>query len=195
MQIDLNSHLYGVEEFLSNYFEGRDISKATFYKESKQKRVELIERYCLNKETGIYCDYNFVKNTRNDVISVACFMPYYYGFAKEECNIIAVYNALKTKGGVASCQDVGNYEYQWGYPNIWAPHQYFAYNALVKYGYEEQSEELRLNYVNLLSSVFERTGALWERYDENGEAKDLEYPTQKMLGWTGGVYRFFTLIK
>ena len=42
-----------------------------------------------------------------------------------------------------------------------------------------------------LSSVFEKTGVLWERYDENGAAKDLEYPTQMMLGWTAGVYRYF----
>jgi hypothetical protein len=45
----------------------------------------------------------------------------------------------------------------------------------------------------LLSSAFDKTGALWERYDENGPAADLEYPTQKMLGWTAGTYRYFSL--
>ncbi len=28
---------------------------------------------------------------------------------------------------------------------------------------------------------------------ENGEAKDLEYPTQQMLGWTAGVYTYLCL--
>ena len=93
-------------------------------------------------------------------------------------------------GGV-SCQDTGDDIYQWGYPYIWAPHQYFAYKALMRYGLKTEAEELRLNYMRLLSSVYERTGVLWERYDENGEAKDLEYPTQQMLGWTAGVYRYF----
>ena len=191
-QIDLNSHLYGVEEFLYEYFLDKDLAKAEFYKTRKETRVKLIEKYCYNPKTGIYCDYNFVKQSVNDIISVACFMPYYYGFAKRSGDLLAVYDALKTKGGVASCQDIGKHGYQWGYPFIWAPHQYFAYNALARYGYAEQSERLRVDYINLLSSVFERTGALWERYDENGQAKDLEYPTQKMLGWTAGVYRYLT---
>ena len=26
---------------------------------------------------------------------------------------------------------------------------------------------------------------------ENGAAADLEYPTQQMLGWTAGIYRYF----
>ena len=82
------------------------------------------------------------------------------------------------------------YNYQWGYPNIWAPYQYFDYNALNRYGLKKEAEELRKNYMNLLETVFDKTGALWERYDENGNAKDLEYPTQEMLGWTAGVYNF-----
>lgn len=194
VQIDLNSHLYGVENFLFEYFNNRDKKLAEYYKERKEKRLVLIEKYCFNQKTGVYCDYNFVTKKQNDIISIACFMPYFYGFAKKDGNISLVYQALKTKGGVASCQDVGSYEYQWGYPFIWAPHQYFAYNSLIKYGYKEQGEELRLNYTKLLSCVYERTGTLWERYDENGEAKDLEYPTQEMLGWTAGVYRYFTSV-
>ena len=80
------------------------------------------------------------------------------------------------------------YSYQWGYPNIWAPHQYFAYVALKNYKFIEDAKYLRNGYLNLLSSVFNKTGALWERYDENGNAVDLEYPTQQMLGWTAGCY-------
>ena len=109
-------------------------------------------------------------------------------------NLRLVYERLKTKGGVTSCQDIGTYEYQWGYPYIWAPYQYFAYEALVAYGLKDEAEELRNSYMRLLYSVFEKTGVLWERYDENGAAKDLEYPTQKMLGWTAGVYRYFSLL-
>lgn len=193
VQLDLNCHLYGVEDFLCEYFSDKDAKKAEFYNKSKEKRVELIEKYCFNPKKGVYCDYNFVTQSTNDIISVACFMPYFYGIARNSENILDVYNRLKTNGGVASCQDVGKYDYQWGYPFIWAPHQFFAYKALKNYGCFKQCEELRLNYMTLLSTVFDKTGALWERYDENGQAKDLEYPTQKMLGWTGGVYRYFSL--
>ena len=47
--------------------------------------------------------------------------------------------------------------------------------------------------MNLLLTIFEKTGTLWERYDENGQAADLEYPTQTMLGWTAGTYRYFSM--
>ena len=36
-------------------------------------------------------------------------------------------------------------------------------------------------YIKLLEKEYHKTGRLWERYDENGPAADLEYPTQKML--------------
>jgi alpha,alpha-trehalase len=132
-----------------------------------------------------------VADKKNEVVCAACFLPYYYGFARKESNLSFVYQKLCTKGGIASCEDIGQVGYQWGFPNVWAPHQYFAYKALRGYGLETEAEELRGNYTRLLSTVYEKTGALWERYDENGAAPELEYPTQKMLGWTAGVYNYF----
>ena len=196
VQIDLNSHLYGLEDFLCNYFEGKDKEKHEYYKAQRDKRLELIEKYCYNEKAGVYCDYDFVSKKKNDIICSACFLPYFYGFAKDGgSGAKRVYEELKCKGGIVVCQDTGDTEFQWGYPYIWAPCQFFAFNALNKYGFYNEAEELRLNYINLLSSVFERTGALWERYEEDGEAKDLEYPNQKMLGWTAGVYRYFSMQK
>ena len=194
VQIDLNSHLYGVENFLYNYFRDKNKEKADAYKAKRDKRVELIEKYCYNEQTGAYCDYDFVSQKKNDIICAACFLPYFYGFATRG-DLTVVYKTLKGKGGVAACQDTGDWEYQWGYPYVWAPYQFFAYCALDNYGLKREAEELRLDYLAMLNSVFDRTGALWERYDFDGEAKDLEYPTQKMLGWTGGVYRYFSIKK
>ena len=120
----------------------------------------------------------------------ASFLPYFYEFARKDSSPAAIYDKLKTKGGVVSCEDTGDRRYQWGYPYIWAPHQYFAYVALKNYGEHERAEELRINYTKLLSNTYDKTGFLWERYTEEGNAPDLEYPTQKMLGWTAGVYRY-----
>ena len=191
VQIDLNAHLYGVEAFLAHYFQDKNQEKSRYYEQRKERRLQLIEKYCFNEKTGTYCDYNFVQGKKNEIVCGACFLPYFYEFARKESNILLVYDALKTKSGIVSCQDTGEYIYQWGYPNIWAPHQYFAYVSLKNYGYIQEAESVRTGYMKLLSSVFEKTGALWERYDENGEAKALEYPTQEMLGWTAGVYRYF----
>ena len=190
VQIDLNSHLYGVERFLSDYYRGKNEEKSAYYQAQKERRLALIERYCYNEKTGVYADYNFVQNKRNNVVCAANFLPYFYGFARKDSKISAIYEKLKTKGGVVSCEDTGDRNYQWGYPYIWAPHQYFAYVALKNYGEQERAAELCRNYTELLSNTFDKTGFLWERYTEDGNAPDLEYPTQKMLGWTAGVYRY-----
>lgn len=195
VQIDLNSHLYGLEKFLFEYFTGKDEQKAAYYRAQAERRVELIERYCFNENTGAYCDYDFVSGKKNEIVCCACFLPYYYGFARKGAGVAFVYETLKTKGGVAACQDTGDYVYQWGYPYIWAPYQYFAYKALIRYGYTSQAAELRERYMRLLSDTFDKTGTLWERYDENGNAADLEYPTQPMLGWTAGVYNYLYSVK
>ena len=189
-QIDLNSHLYGLERCLYEYFMDKDEEKASYYREKMQVRADLIEKYCYDEERGFYCDYDFVKGKRG-IAATACFLPYFYGFAKHGEGVAKLYEILKTKGGVTACQDVGVTGYQWGYPYIWPPCQYFAYVALKNYGYNDLAADIRDNFVTLLTTVFEETGALWERYDENGPAADLEYPTQKMLGWTAGVYRYF----
>ena len=117
-----------------------------------------------------------------------------HGLAKDCSGLPYLYDALKCKGGVVACEDTGVYSYQWGYPFIWAPHQFFAHEALYKNGFKVQAKELRENYMQLLSDTFDKTGRLWERYDENGAAADLEYPTQPMLGWTAGVYTHFYFI-
>lgn len=190
VQIDLNSHLYGVEDILANYFKDRNAEKYAYYNAQKNARVERIEKYCFNPKTGTYCDYNFVADKKNEIVCAACFLPYYYGYARKDGNVLHVYNVLKTKGGVAACQETEAKGFQWGYPYIWAPYQYFAYKALKNYGANEQAAELRANYMRLLSTVYDETQFLWERYDENGRAAELEYPTQPMLGWTAGVYNY-----
>ena len=194
-QIDLNAHLYGVEQFLEGFYRGKDEEKFAYYQAQKERRLALIEKYCYNEKTGVYADYNFVQNKRNNVVCAASFLPYFYGFARKDSSPAAIYDKLKTKGGVVSCEDTGDRNYQWGYPYIWAPHQYFAYVALKNYGEEERADELCSNYTQLLSNTYDKTGFLWERYTEEGNAPDLEYPTQKMLGWTAGVYRYLQSIK
>ena len=191
VQIDLNSHLYGVENFLTQYFSGKNEEKRLFYEKQKQIRLKLIKKYCYNETTGLYYDYNVLTKKRSSRICAACFLPFYYGFAKDKSSLYKLYEKLTTESGVVACEDTGEYIYQWGYPNIWAPHQYFAYVALKENGLDELAAELSDNYMKLLEKEFLRTGKIWERYDTGGVAKSLEYDTQPMLGWTAGVYNYF----
>ncbi|MBE7077866.1 MAG: hypothetical protein E7377_04090 [Clostridiales bacterium] len=191
VQIDLNAHLYGVEEFLCDYYRDKNSSKSEQYRQQKERRLHLLNTYCYDTERGIYFDYDFVAKKRSNVISAACFLPWFYGFGVGRYGLKTVFARLFGGNGVYACEDVGDQSYQWGYPNIWAPHQYFAYEALHRNGLTEEAEHLAKGYMNLLATAFEKTGCLWERYDDNGVAPSLEYTTQEMLGWTAGVYNHF----
>ena len=191
VQIDLNAHLYGVEEFLCDYYRDKNSSKSEQYRQKKEMRLQLLHTYCYDAEQGVYFDYDFVTKKRSNVISAACFLPWFYGFEIRRYGLKTVFEHLFGGNGVYACEDVGDQSYQWGYPNIWAPHQYFAYEALRRNGLTEEAERLAKGYIGLLAAAFEKTGCLWERYDDNGVAPSLEYTTQEMLGWTAGVYNHF----
>ena len=191
VQIDLNAHLYGVEDFLSRYYQDKNEGKYKRYRASKEKRLQLLNTYCYDAQKGIYFDYNFVTGQRSEVVCAACFTPWFYGFGRGRYGLKAVYDRLICKSGVYACENLGDESYQWGYPNLWAPHQYFAYEALRKNGLLFEANGLAKGYMKLLSDVFKKTGCLWERYHENGVAPSLEYTTQEMLGWTAGVYNHF----
>lgn len=191
VQIDLNAHLYGVERFLTDYYADKDGVKRALYQKASEKRLFLINKYCYDEKTSLYFDYNYVIEKLNNKICAACFLPFFYGIPENGRELSTIYAKLKTNGGVVACEDTGEYVYQWGYPNIWAPHQYFSYVALKKYGFNEFAEDLAQNYMALLEKEFKKTGKIWERYDKDGVAKALEYETQPMLGWTAGVYNYF----
>lgn len=191
VQIDLNAHLYGVEQFLASYYQTKNLIKSEQYRQKQKKRLRLLEAYCYDKEQGIYFDYDFVAKKRSNVICAACFLPWFYGFGVGMDGLKRIFDRLFSGSGIYACEDLGDRSYQWGYPNIWAPHQYFAYEALVRNGLEEEAKRLAKGYVALLAVAFEKTGCLWERYDDEGVAPSLEYTTQEMLGWTAGVYNHF----
>lgn len=195
VQIDLNAHLYGVEEFLCNYYQDKNEQKSQQYRANLEKRLQLLNKYCYDVEKGIYFDYNFVTQKQSGVICAACFTPWFYGFGGGRYGLKAVFDRLSCKSGIYACENFCDASYQWGYPNLWAPHQYFAYEALRKNGLIAEANALLNGYMKLLSDVFEKTGCLWERYHEDGVAPSLEYTTQEMLGWTAGVYNHFYRIK
>ena len=87
-------------------------------------------------------------------------MPYYYQIPEKGDGLKLLYNTLKNKGGIYACEDVGDNAYQWGYPNIWAPHQYFVFVALKNYDFDKEANELRDNYMALLEKEFNRTGKI-----------------------------------
>ena len=193
---DLNSLMYAFEENMHDFaMELGSGEEAVVWSKLAEKRGELCRRYLKNAD-GIFMDYNFVEQNRNDIFSAACFYPLYCGMATKEEAKIARESLCRIEAeyGIATCEKTdapGNY--QWGYPNGWAPMQMIVVGGLLRYGYMEDAWRIMKKFVYLVEKCYEHSGHLWEKYnvvDGNVDVQD-EYEMPTMLGWTFGVYVWF----
>ena len=193
---DLNSLLYALEDNLAFFaMELNRMEEAKAWKTQREKRAMLCRKYLKSAE-GLFMDYHLPSQTRTTIFSAAAFYPLYCGMAtKEEAE--AAKNALfrlETEYGVLTCEKndtPGNY--QWNYPNGWAPMQLIVAGGLLRYGYQEDALRIARKFMDTLERCFEQTGHFWEKYnilEGNIEAVN-EYEMPAMLGWTFGVYRCF----
>ena len=181
----LNTLLYGLEKTLAEYYEDKDEGKREKYACAAAVRAERMQTLMCDKD-GVYHDYNVKTGKRSEVYASACFLPYAFGLTRN--GVEKLTERLGTKSGFVACEDVGELGYQWGYPYIWAPHQYWGFQALSFCGKTELAEEYAFGYLRLIARVFEQTGRLWEKYSIDGIASGIEYENQIMLGWTAGTF-------
>ena len=193
---DLNSLMYAFEENMHDFaMELGSVEEAAVWSKLAEKRGERCRRYLKNAD-GIFMDYNFVEQNRNDIFSAACFYPLYCGMATKEEAKIARESLCRIEAeyGIATCEKTdapGNY--QWGYPNGWAPMQMIVVGGLLRYGYMEDAWRIMKKFVYLVEKCYAHSGHLWEKYnvvDGNVDVQD-EYEMPTMLGWTFGVYVWF----
>ena len=143
---------------------------------------------------GCYKDYNYKTNAVSDVVSAAGFQPYFAGIAGNgrSAALKNLFKMLKSSGGIFTTAAVPEKTYQWAYPNLWAPCQYIAYKALLRYDFKDESKWIAEKYIRLLEGNFARYGKLFEKYNgiTCGIEAASEYGTPEMLGWTAGVYLY-----
>ena len=133
--------------------------------------------------------------TKTFVVCSACYVPFALGIADERRGVEKINQTLMLEYGVTSCEkiDTKGEVFQWGYPNMWAPHNYWAYVANKRVGLTARAEEVRLKYLSTVSRVFKETNNLYEKYDATTGDKTTfnEYGLPEMLGWTAGVFQVF----
>lgn len=193
---DLNSLLYAMEDNLSFFaMELKKPEEAEEWKTLRDNRAELCRKY-LKNEDGLFMDYHIPEKKQTTIFSAAAFYPLYCGMATAE-EAEAAKNALprlETPYGILTCEKndtPGNY--QWDYPNGWAPMQLMVAGGLLRYGYREDALRIAKKFTETLERCYEQTGHLWEKYnivEGNIEAVN-EYEMPAMMGWTFGVYTWF----
>ena len=193
--IDLNSLLYGFEKKMECFSEILHNGEEDDWAIRAAHRKELLIKYCYDDKTGVFFDYNYKTKNRTDIYCVACYLPFVFEIT-DNTNALSVINRkLIYDFGVVSCEKIDGVPlvYQWGYPNAWAPHQFWAYKANELSGNNDLAISIAEKYLNNVYNGFSEYGMLFEKYDavKGGKAIVNEYGCPEMLGWTAGVFNYF----
>lgn len=197
LPVDLNAILYGLELAISEGYEhlGEKLESEK-YKALADKRRNAISKYFWNAESGCFFDYDIEYKKQTSVVSGAALFPLFFNCCSEEqAQSIAKQteaHLLKPGGLVATSIETGE---QWDSPNGWAPLQWVAISGLKQYGHTELAAEIADRWMKMVTSVYNTTGALYEKYDvvNMSLAGGGEYLVQEGFGWTNGVMA--TLLK
>lgn len=202
--IDLNCMLYKYEKDFARTSKILGNKKQeSYWRKAAKKRADNIEKYLWNPTRGFYYDYNYKKQKRGTVASLAGFYPLWAGLATEDraAHLVKKLKKFEHKGGLVTT-DAPNIERllpgalptQWAYPNGWAPLQFLVVTGLEHYGFHTDAKRLALKWVKTINDWFKREDVFLEKYNVVNPAKPPlkgVYPSQVGFGWTNAVFERF----
>lgn len=195
LPIDLNCLLFKYESDLSTIYNIlKDESKEKYYLDKSEKRKKKVNKLLWNEKEGFFFDYDYQNKEQSKFYSLANFYALWAKLAsKEQANKIKDRLFIfEYDGGLANTQKEGLSKTfkQWDYPNGWPNQQWIVIKGLLNYGFKKDAHRLAKNWLEMNNKVFEKTGALWEKYNvvTIDKGKDGRYPTQKGFGWTGAIF-------
>ena len=205
LPVDLNALLYKYEmDFARAARIYGDKTDALRWEQAADARRRSINHLMWDKVRGLYYDYNFKKEKRGTVSSLAGYFPMWAGMVNESKakQMVRALRRFENKGGLATTDALplgqqltpGSLPTQWAYPNGWAPLQFITIQGLERYGYHEDARRLALKWIKTNLDWFNAHGVFLEKYHVvNPEKPPVKgvYPSQTGFGWTNAVFERF----
>jgi alpha,alpha-trehalase len=199
--VDLNALLYKYEtDFHRFYKEMGDIREAARWESAAEHRKETMDELMWSNLKGLYYDYNYAKERRGNVSSLAGYYPMWAGMATKDqaAQLVKALRRFENKGGLATTdmqplnQFVpGRMPTQWAHPNGWAPLHYLVIKGLQRYGYHDDAKRIAMKWLKTNLVWFNEHGVFLEKYNvvtpEKPPVKGV-YPSQTGFGWTNAVF-------
>lgn len=201
LPVDLNSLLYKYEKDFA-YAErllGEEEAARKWDEAAHQRRLS-VNKLMWSELKDLYYDYNYVKQHRGSVSSLASYYPLWAGMVDEHqaAKLVNSIKKFEQKGGLATTDAMqvgdlvpGGLPTQWAYPNGWPPLHFLVVKGLQRYGYEEDARRIAMKWLRTNLDWFNRYGVFLEKYNVAQPGKPPAkgvYPSQTGFGWTNAVF-------
>jgi alpha,alpha-trehalase len=206
LPVDLNALLYKYETDFARYYRLiGDNNEAAKWDVAAKYRKTVMDGIMWSNLHGLYYDYNFRKEKRGTVSSLASYYPMWMGMVdkKQAEQLVKSLRRFENKGGLTATDTLPLNQYvpgaasmplQWAYPNGWAPLHYIVVRGLQRYGYHEEARRIALTWLKTNLNWYNKYGVFLEKYNvvqpDKPPAKGL-YPSQTGFGWTNAVFERF----
>ena len=199
--VDLNSLLYKYEIDIAKTARlCGDLPKEKLWLAKAEDRKNKMNEYLWSKSKKFYFDYNFNKQERGGVRSLAGFYTMWAGLASKEQakQMVDSLDKFEHSGGLSTTSKplidmsiFGSIKTQWAYPNGWAPLHYIVITGLENYGYHKQARRIATKWLKTNTDWFDNHHVFLEKYNMVKPKKhpvEGVYPGQTGFGWTNSVY-------
>ncbi|MBA3758441.1 alpha,alpha-trehalase [Candidatus Saccharibacteria bacterium] len=201
--VDLNALLYKYEMDIARYYRLiKDTRTAVTWEVAAEHRAETMNKLMWSELKSVYYDYNFSKERRGTVGSLASFYPLWAGMVdqKRAAQMVKSVRRFENRGGLATTDTQTLNQFvligtptQWAYPNGWAPLQFLVIRGLLKYGYQDDARRIAMKWLRTNLNWFNEHGVFLEKYNvvspDKPPAKGL-YPSQTGFGWTNSIFEY-----
>ncbi|MBA3757466.1 alpha,alpha-trehalase [Candidatus Saccharibacteria bacterium] len=204
LPVDLNALLYKYEVDLA--YAATELGKeqdAKKWKKAANSRKQTMDALMWSELKGQYYDYNFAREQRGSINSLAAYYTMWAGMADERQakKLVSSLRKFENQGGLATTDSAlvgqlipGSLPAQWAYPNGWAPLHFIVVKGLQRYGYHEDARRIAIKWLKTNLDWYNNHGVFLEKYNvvQPGKppAKGL-YPSQTGFGWTNAVFTRF----
>lgn len=204
LPVDLNALLYKYEMDFSRaarILDNKD--EAILWEKRAADRREKMNTLMWDEGRGLYYDYNYVKEKRGNVSSLAAYYPMWAGMVdgRQANAMVKALRRFEHKGGLSTTDSLplgqfvpGATPTQWAYPNGWAPLHFMVVEGLRRYGYHQDARRIATKWLKCNLQWFNDHGVFLEKYNvvtpDKPPVKGV-YPAQTGFGWTNAVFERF----